>query len=571
MRARKLWVLAALGLTVMFLLKDPTLLFAETHSAAALTGRVTSAEEGAMEGVVVSARRAGSTMTISVVTDSQGQYRFPTGRLEAGKYSLSIRAVGYDLDGEGAAEISAGKTATADLKLRKTHDLAAQLTNAEWFASFPGTDEQKYSVRGCTHCHTMELITRSHYDADGFMQVLERMSHYPQLAFPKMVQLLPARRQGPGEDQPVAEKMADRRKQAEYLCSLNLSSGNQWAYSFKTLPRPTGRATQVIMTEYDLPKPTRQPHDVIVDADGVVWYDSFGEQILGKLDPRTGKTTEYTYPTSKPPAPTGSLDLELDEDGNLWLGNQFQAAVVKFDKKTEKFQVWAMPPELNHDYVQITEVSPQHHNVDGKVWIDDAGTWYIHRLDTVTGKWETFEPFKIPRPNIYDIISDAQNNVYFTVFGREHIGRMDGQTGKVTLYQTPTLHSAPRRGMLDSQGRLWFGENRGDKVGMFDTKTQTFKEWTPPTPGSFPYDATVDKDGMAWSGGEYSDRVLRLDPKTGQFTEYLLPRETNMRRVFVDNGSNPVTFWVGNNHKASIVRLEPLDGTSHAESAALRN
>jgi virginiamycin B lyase len=56
-----------------------------------------------------------------------------------------------------------------------------------------------------------------------------------------------------------------------------------------------------------------------------------------------------------------------------------------------------------------------------------------------------------------------------------------------------------------------------------------------------------------------SDRVTRLDPKTGQFIEYLLPRPTNIRRVFVDNSTTPVTFWVGSNHGASIIKLEPLD------------
>ena len=59
-----------------------------------------------------------------------------------------------------------------------------------------------------------------------------------------------------------------------------------------------------------------------------------------------------------------------------------------------------------------------------------------------------------------------------------------------------------------------------------------------------------------------NDRILRLDPRTGQFIEYLLPRHTNVRRVFVDNQTKPVTFWVGNNHGASIVKLEPLDAPS---------
>ena len=80
-----------------------------------------------------------------------------------------------------------------------------------------------------------------------------------------------------------------------------------------------------------------------------------------------------------------------------------------------------------------------------------------------------------------------------------------------------------------------------------------------PTPWSAPYDVTVDKNGDAWTGSMLNDRVQRLDPKTGQVTEYLLPKETNMRRVFVDNSTTPVTFWVGNNHQASIVKLEPLD------------
>jgi hypothetical protein len=29
--------------------------------------------------------------------------------------------------------------------------------------------------------------------------------------------------------------------------------------------------------------------------------------------------------------------------------------------------------------------------------------------------------------------------------------------------------------------------------------------------------------------------------------------------VFVDNSATPVAFWVGSNHGASIVKLEPLD------------
>ena len=56
-----------------------------------------------------------------------------------------------------------------------------------------------------------------------------------------------------------------------------------------------------------------------------------------------------------------------------------------------------------------------------------------------------------------------------------------------------------------------------------------------------------------------ADRAVRLDPKTGKIVEYLLPRGTNMRTVYVDNSTTPVTFWVGSNHGAALVKVEPLD------------
>ena len=122
-----------------------------------------------------------------------------------------------------------------------------------------------------------------------------------------------------------------------------------------------------------------------------------------------------------------------------------------------------------------------------------------------------------------------------------------------------TRRSRPRRGRMDADDRLWFAEWRADKIAMFDTRTEKFQEWPVPTPWTAPYDVVPDRNGELWSAGMNTDRVLRFDPKTGKSVEYLLPRETNIRRVFVDNRTTPVTFWVGNNHGASIVKVEALE------------
>src|ERR1700741_4359861 len=93
-------------------------LLAQAEAPSALSGQVTSAEEGPMEGVVVSAKSDGSTISISVVSNAAGRFAFPAARLEPGHYELKARAAGYELDGTKEANVATGQEAKADIKLK---------------------------------------------------------------------------------------------------------------------------------------------------------------------------------------------------------------------------------------------------------------------------------------------------------------------------------------------------------------------------------------------------------------------------------------------------------------------
>jgi hypothetical protein len=110
---------------------------AEIHAngAVALTGLVSSQKEKVMEGVVVGAKKDGSTMTVNVVSDAKGRFAFPAEKLPPGHYALKVRAAGYDLDGPKSVDVVAGKPASANLKLKPAENLSAQLTDAEWLLS----------------------------------------------------------------------------------------------------------------------------------------------------------------------------------------------------------------------------------------------------------------------------------------------------------------------------------------------------------------------------------------------------------------------------------------------------
>src|SRR5205814_573825 len=453
MRANLMLTLAATAAAMVF---PPAIDAVRAEGQAALTGIVSSEAEGKMEGVVVTARRPGSIVQVSVTTDAEGRYSFPRKRLQPGDYTLSIRAVGYDIDFPAKATVAANKTASADIKLKTTKNLAGQLTNAEWMMSSPGTEEQKAGLLDCVGCHTLERVVRSTHDSDEWTQVISRMRGYGAVSQPIKPQ--------PMLDRARAGTPEQFRKLADYLATINLSAVDQWPYELKTLPRPKGRDTRAIVTQYDMGRPTTEPHDVLVDKEGKVWYTDFGEMFIGKFDPKSLKLVEYPIKKFKQKAPTGLLSIEFDREGKIWFDTMYQGA----------------------------------------------------------------------------------------------LGNIDPRATQVTWWPVPTQNARARRMNIDDHDRITVTEYRGNKVAVFDTRAERFTEYELP-PHTYPYRANFDKNGEIWASTMHTDRVVRLDPKTGTAVQYLMPSDTNMRTVFVDNSTTPTTFWLGSNHDHRIVKVEPLD------------
>jgi virginiamycin B lyase len=526
---------------------------ADERAPATLTGQVTSDAEGAMEGVVVTARKDGSIVSTSVTTDAKGRYAFPENRLEPGHYNIAIRAVGYELPAPASANVIAERTSNLDLRLDKTRDLASQLSNAEWLMSIPGSEEQKAMLLDCMGCHTLERIVRSTHDVNEWMQVISRMKGYGAVSQPIKPQ--------PMLDPDRAGRPEDYRKMAEYLATINLRATDHWQYALKTLPRPTGRSTHVIVTEYDVVRPTTEPHDVVLDKDGNVWYSDFGELFISKFDPKTLKLTEYPTKKFKPNAPEGNLSLEFDRNGKLWFDTMYQGALGTLDPKTGETKFYPLATEWNDNRVQLNFVGLRH-DVDGKVWTKSVGTQDIFRLDIASNTWEKFHPTsELPAGHhygMYQVISDSKNNLWMAEFQEGYLGTIDAKTHAVKWFALPTPHARARRMEIDDEDRIVVTEYRGNKVAVFDTRTEKFTEYPLP-PYTFPYRANFDKNGAVWASTMSTDRVVRMDPKTGATEQYLMPSETNMRTLYVDNSTTPVSFWVGSSHAHALVKVEPLD------------
>ena len=120
-----------------------------------------------MEGVLVSAKKEGSTITTTVVTNDKGEFSFPAGRLEPGKYTITTRAVGFTLVGPKTVDIGASG-ATAEVKLAKARSIVPQLSNGEWLMSIPGSDQFKASfLLDCQGCHTLQRVFTAVHNASS--------------------------------------------------------------------------------------------------------------------------------------------------------------------------------------------------------------------------------------------------------------------------------------------------------------------------------------------------------------------------------------------------------------------
>src|SRR5579864_1129209 len=565
----KLFLIITLGsIAVGAMIWAPPDLRAQNSEPVALSGVVGSQQEGFMEGVIVSAKRDGANFTVSVVSDAKGEYRFPRSHVEPGKYALTIRAVGYDLSGLGSAEVAEGKTATANLKLEKAKDLAAQLSSLEWAMSVPGTAEQKdkviYQIVSCAYCHSWERIMRSNHSTDEFVELITRMQkYYPDGSAVSRDkrgrgQLGPPNQVAAADQNPKWSRepfSVPKKELAEYLATVNLSGGKAtWPFELKTLPRPSGKATRVIITQYDMPRPDTVAHDLDLDSAGTPWYTDESRMFFGKMNPKTAQFTEYSLPPVQPGDLPGARDVQVDRDDNIWFPRRIaNAAVVltKFNPKTEEVST------IEGVGTQFMALGPE-----GKIW---AG-WT--RVDPKTMKveakysWEK-SPNIPPGPHRQYVdltVVNSKGNPYAPDIGGSYIIGIDAKTGEAKFWQVPTPRSSPRRGRMDAQDRFWFAEYTGDKIGMFDTRTEKFQEWPMPRKYTTPYAVSApDRNGYVYATSNMSERLMRLNPKTGEVVEYQIPTEFDSKKITYDPTTSRLTLWMVNTRTARMMKVEPLD------------
>jgi virginiamycin B lyase len=543
---RALALISFLVFAVAFVLPPP---LAQAQSGHPLLGGargvVKSNRGEPLEGIMVQVISQKSAVRTTVYSNVDGQYEFP--KLDAGSYTLRIARPlefhpfvkeGVQISGAPQLEdITLTRITTSEL-LPPFPEIAAQLTGSEWLLSLSGAaDEKKLLTTYCNWCHSYQQIFRNRYDEHGWTQIINRMTHG---AGSPLINL-----RTPGR-----LPAADQARLVKWLATVRGPEAKDPA--FVTLPRPRGRQTRVIMTEYELPRLELATHDVAGDSKGHIWYSPHRASYIGRLDPKTGAVKEYRVP----PVPEGVLPgthwIHVDKNDIVWGSENWAHSIWRLDPKTEEFTriPWKVATPKNSPMGGNYALDPE-----GNIW--RARDKAVSKIGALTGDIMLRYPTK-KFPGTYGS-AVSKDGRYFGggAWPNDGVIVADLQTGEV-MEPDSSPTSGPARGEFDPFNNYWSG-GRGGMLVKFDINKKRIFEYHLPTPYASMYSAYADKNGEVWAGEMHSGRYFRFDPKTEQFTEYVLPEPYGIdRETWIDNSTNPVTVYYVD-HDGWIVRIQPLD------------
>ena len=235
-----------------------------------------------------------TSIRTTVYTDETGRFEFP--KLPTGDYVLRFARpleffpyVKESIRIEGATQLPdiEAKRRSEEKWLPPDPDLLAQLTGSEWLFNVSGTGHEKQLfTNGCGFsCHGGERAFNRRYDERGWRLILDRMTNHGQ----RILITTNARK----ELSPDAEMLA------KWLASVRAPDSP--TPHIVPFPRAKGPATRAIVTEYELPWATTNVHDVSGDASGNIYFTINRSPFIGRLDPKTGRVTEFRIPDGPDP------------------------------------------------------------------------------------------------------------------------------------------------------------------------------------------------------------------------------------------------------------------------------
>jgi virginiamycin B lyase len=367
----------------------------------------------------------------------------------------------------------------------------------------------------CVQCHELGTVTRGGYGAEGWRNNLNMMNNVGAGVPPREVEPLV---------QYLTKNLPERPKPAAVI-----------------IPG----SAKISIKEWLVPTPGSRPHDPMAAADGSIWYTGQFANVLGRLDPQSGKIKEYRLPDK-----SGPHGLAADKDGNIWYTGNFKSTVGKLNPKTgEVTEYYMNNPAARDPHTPIFDKN-------GMLWFTTQSGNMIGRLNPQTGELRLVNS-PTPKSRPYGMVISSKNIPFFVDFGVNRIASIDPSSMAIKEYVLPNAESRPRRVAITSDDVIWYSDYARGYLGRFDPASGKMSEWASPGgPKSQPYGIIAVKDIIWYSEAGVSPNTwVRFDPKTEKFQSWKIPSGGGVvRNVDVTKDGNIVIACSGVN-KIGLVEI----------------
>jgi len=268
--------------------------------------------------------------------------------------------------------------------------------------------------------------------------------------------------------------------------------------------------------QWQVPTLGQRSRDPVEAPDGKIWWVGQWGDILGRVDPKSGRMEEFRLPTGAKPH-----SVNIGPNGYAWYTGNRNATIGRFDPETTDITEYPMTDPAARD--------PHTAEFDAKgiMWFSLQGSNMIGRLDPASGEVRLVDsPREKSRP--YGVKIARDGTIWVACNGANCLLRVDPETMKVTEITLPEEGTKVRRLDIDENGMIWWVNSGLGRLGRYDPETGAIKEWPSPSGAkSHPY-AIAIFDGAVWynESGVRPDMLVRFDPETETFQSWPIPSGT---------------------------------------------
>ena len=214
-----------------------------------------------------------------------------------------------------------------------------------------------------------------------------------------------------------------------------------------------------------LPKGTISGNTMRVDATNqTVWETAIASNTIVRLDVATKKVTYFSVPEGvKRGANATPYGMAISRDGKVWFAENSFDLIGRVDPETGKFDEFNIP---------VKNAVPRRMgaDADGNIWVGLHGAGKLLKVDYATGEMTPYTP---PTANAgtYSVSVDLRHNlVWVSEQQADKIARFDPKTGEWLEFPLPNAESDSRRIEIDpnNPNRVWWSGNIPARIGYIE-------------------------------------------------------------------------------------------------------